>query len=278
MVVVSAVMASNSVLGQGSIDPAQGPDGDSLFAAGRMAVHDGRFELADDLLREVVDRTSDRPLAWAYLAVVDVFLWRNPDSTLTRAQPSDDDEEAGTAMAAMVSTFAAGDFEECADELIAYLEDNGSDLFARDLLGMTYQELGMTLEAVETFRDLLRDHIEFVPAWFHLGSVFLETGDLPKARTAFKRFLEESPDNPVALDAMAEILARSGDPERAMNYLFRALDIEPRMAEVWVHMGDILAEAGQRDGAAAAYQKAIEGSRLYGDPFRESVEQRLSEL
>ena len=256
---------------------------DSAFERARMAAHSGWFELADDLLKSTIEENPGHRLAWAYLAMVDVFLFRDPAQSLKNLQESIDtgDGKARTTdtFVEAVVQFASADLEASATLTLDYLSSDPTDPYARDLLGMTYADLGMEVEAVEELRELLREFPAFLPGWYHLGNVFLDAGDLAKARVAHSRFLSESMnENPAAFDAMAEILARSGETRQAVKLLNRALEIEPRMAYAWLHMGDILADSGDTEEAEQAYQNAIDAAILYGDEFRTVAQSRINEL
>jgi len=91
--------------------------------------------------------------------------------------------------------------------------------------------------------------------------------------------MEYYPRNASAYDSMAEVLAREGNIDSAIEHLLKASELEPRMAYAWMHMGDILASTGSKDDEArVAYQKAIDSSVLYGDEFRDMVQEKMAAL
>jgi Flp pilus assembly protein TadD len=244
-----------------------------------MAVHEAHFELANDRLAEVVRLDSTLGLGWAYLAVVDLFLFRDPEAS---AEAAREHAESGRwkeqTMVEILIAYANQEPDRAEQLLYEFDRRFPDDPFSQHLLGQIQIDLGQAEQAVETIRELLRRHPDFHPAWNHLGHAFLAVGDLLKAGAAFGMFLELSPANPSAYDSMARYLVVKGDPEAAVEHLKRALEYEPRMAYGWMHMGDILAETGSAIAAEQAYVRALEASLLYGEDFREFVSKKIDEL
>ncbi|MFC2086019.1 tetratricopeptide repeat protein [Bacteroidota bacterium] len=270
---------SQTVNGQEFVIESTTNESNGRFVEARMAVHETRFELADDLLREVLRTEPQLRLGWAYLAVVDVLLFRDPTVHIAEARkPVEGQPHNERDMVEILARFASGDLAECEELILQFLRTFPDDRFAIHLLGFVYNDSGLFDESIDLLRELIRMHPDFVPAWNHLGYAFMEQGDLTKARAAFEMFFELSPENPSAYDSMAEILAREGDVDRALNLLRRATDLEPRMAFAWMHMGDILFDAGIPDDALLAYKDAMESSVQYGDEFRALVQAKMDEI
>jgi Flp pilus assembly protein TadD len=280
VVVAIWMMAACSAAAAQELDVNAGhPTADSLFQAARMAVHETRFESADDLLRQVVEAEPDFRLGWAYLAMVDMLLFRSPEGSIAEARKINEGGSIGEReMIEILIQFASGNLEDAEQRIFGFFKTYPDDRYANHMLGFVSTDLGRPEEGVETLREVIRTHPDYYPAWNHLGYAFLESGDLAKAEAAFGMFMELSPDNPSAYDSMAEYLARAGDVDGAIGHLQRAVELEPRMAFAWMHMGDILAESGSPDRAEDAYRQAIESSTLYGDEFRDVISSKIEEL
>ena len=244
-----------------------------------MAFHETRFETAHDLFTEVITLDPEFRLGWAYLAAVDMLLFRDPSASVAEARKLAEGRSRGERqMGIALVHFALGELEACQGAIVDVLRAAPDDRFANHVMGFVTSDLGQTDDAIEILRELLRTHSDFHPAWNHLGYAFLESDQLAFAGESFRRFLNANPDNPSAHDSMAGYLARKGDIESAVNHLNRAVELEPRMSYAWMHMGDLLAEAEMPEQARPAYEKAAETSVLYGEEFRAIVAEKLDSL
>lgn len=247
-----------------------------LFEEARTAVHETRYELADDLLRAVVKEDLEFALGWSYLAVVDLLLFRDPSESIAKARKQVEGlSKRERQMTEILIRFASNDLERCESLILDFLDMFPKDRFARHILGMVYSDLGFYEDGIAVLRELIRMHPDYVPAWNHLGNIFMDAGDMPKAKAALTMFLELSIDNPGAYDSYAEFLARDGKIDEAVSHLRRALEIEPRMAFAWMHMGDILIDADLTEEAESAYRFAGDASLLYGDDFRAVLDEKI---
>ena len=249
-----------------------------LFEEARTAVHETQVEKADDLFREVLDKEPAMAIAYGYRAVVDMYLFRDPSENAAAALRLAKRRSAGESlMTEILIRFADGNHETSVTLLWKFLRSYPDDEYAQHVLGQVLIELGRAGEAVETLRELIRNHPDYVPAWNHLGNAFLELDNMVAAKAASGMYLELSTGNPSAHDSYAEVLAREGDVEEAVRHLERAVELEPRMAYAWMHMGDILFDAGSLVEAIVAYEKAVETSLLYGPEFRDMLAQKIAD-
>lgn len=251
----------------------------ALFDEARMAVHATWFEKADDLLRDLVEVEPELAISYGYLAVVDMFLYRNPSENAATALRLSEERGAGERdMTEILVDFAEGNVEDADWALWDFIDSYPDDRYARHLNGLILTDLGEGEEAIETLRELIRNYPDYVPAWNHLSNAFLETDRMEKAEAAAEMFLELSPKNPSAYDGLAEIRAQQGDIDQAVDLLGRAIELEPRMAFAWMHLGDILSAGGLPADAEVAYVNGLDSSILYGDEFRAELVDRIEEV
>ncbi len=94
-------------------------------------------------------------------------------------------------------------------------------------------------------------------AWMavQLGLVLLELGDLDGAVAGFDFAMGRVPSYPPALAAKARVLSARGDARGALGLLEQALARSP-LVDTWVQLAEARAEAGDAEGAKAAWEKA----------------------
>jgi tetratricopeptide (TPR) repeat protein len=81
-------------------------------------------------------------------------------------------------------------------------------------------------------------------------------GRLDRARTAYERAIELSPDSSFLYRELAAVERRQGDSDRAAQHFARAIELDPSDTAALVAMGDLLAERQEYQAADQAYRKA----------------------
>ena len=81
-------------------------------------------------------------------------------------------------------------------------------------------------------------------------------GRLDRARTAYERAIELSPDSSFLYRELAAVERRQGDGDRAAQHFARAIELDPSDTAALVAMGDLLAERQEYQAADQAYRKA----------------------
>ena len=82
------------------------------------------------------------------------------------------------------------------------------------------------------------------------------SGRLAEAEAAYRRILEELPDDPQALNHLALLRHQRGDAAQALSLLRRALAADPRSAICHLHLGLVLEHSSELKAALAAYREA----------------------
>ena len=96
-------------------------------------------------------------------------------------------------MTEILVRYADGNLEVSASLLWEFLTTYPDDRYAQHLFALVLTDLGDGEEAVESLRELIRNHPDYIPAWNHLSNAFLETGQMDRARAAAEMFLELTP-------------------------------------------------------------------------------------
>ena len=92
----------------------------------------------------------------------------------------------------------------------------------------------------------------------NLGTLYTALGERDKALAVFRRFAARHGDDPVALLGLGRALVVDGHPAEARSVLERAASIAPAAADVHNALGIARNAGGDRDGAIAAFRRALE--------------------
>jgi predicted O-linked N-acetylglucosamine transferase (SPINDLY family) len=94
-------------------------------------------------------------------------------------------------------------------------------------------------------------------AWFWLGTVEMQAGEVEKGIERIDRSLTLNPAQPEALTVAGHGLRLLGRPTEALIRLERALQLDPRNLLALTHRGSVLMELGQRPAALDSYARAV---------------------
>jgi tetratricopeptide (TPR) repeat protein len=72
------------------------------------------------------------------------------------------------------------------DLLRGFIAQRPGDPFPRYALALEHKNAGQLAEAWETFRMLMVEHRDYVPAYLHAGNTLLALGRAAEARTVFE--------------------------------------------------------------------------------------------
>jgi len=91
-------------------------------------------------------------------------------------------------------------------------------------------------------------------------------------------FLEEDPDDPFTLFAVATEYRRRRDPNLSLQYYERLVDEHPDYVGTYYHLAALYLELGRRDDAIATYRTGIEvANRLRDTHARSELQSALME-
>jgi protein O-GlcNAc transferase len=98
-----------------------------------------------------------------------------------------------------------------------------------------------------------------------LGNKFHKDDQLDKAETVFRKILEISPANPVALHFLGVIAQQLGNQDAAIKLISKAIEITPDYHQAYNNIGNSYEKLGEYDQAAENYAKAVEIKPDYTD-------------
>ena len=245
----------------------------------RLVFHRAWFEEADVLLQAYLAGCPDSALANAYLAVVDMLLYRDSHDRIRLAlQTASAKNDSSSLLAKAVASFADGRLEDAEMLLRQYLEVQPTDRYALHFLGFTLIDQDKDGDGVRVLEDLLNSNPDYFAAKNHLAYGLLKAGDTETAIRIASEFVEADQSNPSAWDTKAQMLQSAGRSEEAIASLSRSVLLDERFAYGFRHLGIVYASVGNNDSARVAFESAINSSGQYGAAFVESVNALLAEI
>lgn len=113
-------------------------------------------------------------------------------------------------------------------------------------------------EAAAALRTALGKDTTHSQARFLLGVAYQQLGQTDDAIRALEASVRSDSSRPESLRALAQAYERAGRPAAAIEPLYRrALDLQPALAWIRAEYGDFLQAEGRRDDAERAYRLAL---------------------
>ena len=84
-------------------------------------------------------------------------------------------------------------------------------------------------------------------------------------RSRFEQLLASGKDNALLRFSLGQLCLKAGEPARAVEHLRSAVEQDRDYSAAWKTLGKALEEAGDRQGAIAAYRQGIEAAGRRGD-------------
>jgi len=153
--------------------------------------------------------------------------------------------------------YEQGEIQGAVDELRTALKLDPANVNVHNSLGVCFGILGDYEPAVEAFKAAIALDPEEYMALYNLGLVFMLTD---KRDQALELFLKADKINGDAYEVAfqtGKLYLDLGDLEKARKYLERAADLAPEAGAVYRYLGDCHAAANLPQEAIAAYRKAI---------------------
>lgn len=142
-----------------------------------------------------------------------------------------------------------GKYSEAEALLKGYLEKNGEDPLALNILGNIYYETERLEEAIELFQQALTLDPNFIFAYINLGASYKKLGHLEAAKRALLRALEINPSQPEALNNLANIYREEGLLLEAKNLYEKACELNPNIPEFFINLAIIHMDLEDYQGA-----------------------------
>jgi tetratricopeptide (TPR) repeat protein len=151
------------------------------------------------------------------------------------------------------------------------LELDPDDHDSREALATLYAESGRTREAMRLRQEWCDRDPANPAAWFGIGKLAYSLGLPEEAATALKTVVALAPERAEGYALLARAEATL-DPAAALEAARRAVSLDPTPLHLTL-LGDTLSRGGERDEAAAAYERA-----LVLDPDDDRAKQGLKRL
>lgn len=138
---------------------------------------------------------------------------------------------------------------------------------------------GRWREAIDVYRRILSKRPDLADCWYNLGFALKASGRYEAALKAYGEALARGVEGPeeVHLNRAVIFADHLRRDEAAFEELRAALRLKPDYAPALLNLGNLHEERGQRDDAAAAYERLL-GLPHAPDPLRADALARLSHL
>ena len=163
-----------------------------------------------------------------------------------------------------------GNPDAAAAQLQAWLSDNPDDVRARQVLGVTYQQLGQEDKAVQAYEKVLSADSDNTVALNNLAWLYMQSNN-PEAVVLAERAYNASPESPSVADTYGWILVQQDQADKGLRLLEQARDKLSDVAEVRYHYAVALYKTGAREAA----QQLLEQLLSDGKPFEGEADARI---
>lgn len=124
--------------------------------------------------------------------------------------------------------------------------------------GSAWLMLGEEQEAERAFRKAIKfAGIEEDDILYHVGSSYVQAGEIKKAIEYFEQSLALNPENEMALYDLGFFSDQEGEYQKSIDYYNQYLDIDPFNFSIWFNLGISYNKAGDFEKAVEAYEFAL---------------------
>ena len=194
-----------------------------LLALAEEYLRDGRLDLSELLLRELLNGRDHREKALELLAYV--FL------------------ERGRSDVAEDMLLKASALPGCSPRALFYL-------------GTIQLRKGLGREAIASFQRSIKLKGDYFEALHELGVAHEGFSEHESALQYFRRAERENPRSPALQHNLGSVLVELGRFDEAIRHFDRAISLAPDQANAWVGRGTALASMGRLDDALGNFDRA----------------------
>nr|XP_008266487.2 tetratricopeptide repeat protein 13 isoform X2 [Oryctolagus cuniculus] len=198
------------------------------IAYGKKGLHDIKnAELALFELSRVITLEPDRPEVFEQRAEILSPLGRINEAVndLTKAiqlQPS-----ARLYRHRGTLYFISEDYATAHEDFQQSLELNRNQPIAMLYKGLTFFHRGLLKEAIESFKEALKQKVDFIDAYKSLGQAYRELGNFEAATESFQKALLLNQNHVQTLQLRGMMLYHHGSLQEALKNFKRCLQLEP---------------------------------------------------
>ena len=143
------------------------------------------------------------------------------------------------------------------DRLSQYLQAEPGAWHVRYNLGVALAHEGRQDEALEQFRQVLKDSPKHMQSLINIGGIHLARGDAGQALNTFISALSVW-DVPLVRANLAVAYLQLEQFDNAERELRRALEMDPKMPDAWTNLGSVLLRRESFAESAEASGEALE--------------------
>ncbi|XP_053768532.1 tetratricopeptide repeat protein 13 isoform X4 [Desmodus rotundus] len=123
--------------------------------------------------------------------------------------------------------FISEDYATAHEDFQQSLELNRNQPIAMLYKGLTFFHRGLLKEAIESFKDALKQKVDFIDAYKSLGQAYRELGNFEAATESFQKALLLNQNHVQTLQLRGMMLYHHGSLQEALKNFKRCLQLEP---------------------------------------------------
>jgi hypothetical protein len=143
------------------------------------------------------------------------------------------------------------------ERLQAAIQASSDPIHLMNRLGVLYARYGLTNEAEQVFREILRTDQDYAPALINLGNIYYLAKDLVNAKELFEKVETTAPDNKVVLLNLARINYELKQYALVNKYYSLLKRQEPELGERFAYLGSTDSSASRADDIEGLEQRMI---------------------
>ena len=234
---------------------------------GSALAQQGKFDEAIAQFRQAIGLDAELKNAYKKLGQALAAVGRGDEADDAFKIFFDKDPDVG-AVAVGAEHIRAGREDEAIECFKQALKDNPDNVDAMRFLASVYLKQKVKLGDAEA---LLRRATELAPdfagAWVDLGRALVERANRVEAIKALRRATELEPKNGFAWEQLATVTGSAGYPEKAAEAFKKAVELRPKAAGFHMGYGHVLKTLGDQSAALREYREAIRLRPEFGEVY-----------
>ena len=238
-----------------------------------------KLALSEDVLKQL-KASSFKPTSQSVAALRDYNEGlgfqrdgKNVEAEKEFEAASKDDPAFALAFAKLAQTYASLGYDaqaEQAAQKAVTLSQNLPETEKYMIAAIRAQVTKNYPEAIKAYENLAKATPDNADVQSALGGLYLESGDLAKAREYYQKLLTANPKDPAAHLQLARVSINSGDPKGSLEFLNQALSLAVQMDNQEqkgsaLHLTGLAYERlNKPEDALRSYQQALEVRRQIG--------------
>lgn len=226
-----------------------------------------RYEEAVPVFESAISLEPRLPLARKKLGQALAMLGRSDEADAAFGEFIDSDPER-VLVAAGMQLLQEDKTDDAIEKFKEVLRENPDNVDAMRALASAYLQSNQKMgDAEALLRRTVQIAPDFAAAWMLLGAILNEQGRYRDSIAAYRKSAELEPDNAQAHGSLGNALAHAGDAEQADRAFAQAVRLEPKSAGLQMGHAHVLKTLGDQSGALRAYRAAIAVKPDFGEVY-----------